>query len=968
MSSDNDIPGGRLWCPHFEYIDERTLRQLFSKVAAVRSKNRELFEFTHRRIEVFRGTSAEDAERWGEERVYQLFSEDELGNFVVVIEGEVGTGKSELCAYLSHQLSDDGRPILHIDKDDDLMSILSERIPEFYREHFDESLPGASEFKQLRDDIKNNPQTVANNATSGALLNLGRQGYETTHSESEEEAIRDFIQEKLQLLVERGEYAREIKFITEGEYSQQEELQVFPDNVPASEAVDAFNNELWREIRDRYNTASLDDVLEYVGNQFSDTRPAIVFEDFAIASMEAEQLRNYMERDKPEDNWDFIVAGTRDSTDVLHTRTAEDRFEFFQTNKRQSKNVLFLDESSAVDFARPYLGYIKAHDNSVQYNRGNGDFELLPAPEGSLCAECGFCDEAFRDLFPFNQPFLRRIYTGLDESQQSPREFIMEIFEVLQEWYEGHVQAPSSATALRRLRNTVSAADDVYEEAEAFADLAKWYGQVDGDEITVDKRFVDAFHLLDNGVPDVIEVTETAVIIPSAGITQSSPDVEPGKRDDESESERSSQSQVQEKTRVEKLIEKHNGLVDSWLENPTEYTATERFIRRGFRDAIDHVTDGFKLYEGTSLEYRLSSQKDPFVYVESDESPDADQILLDRRDFRRSDLRKILRYGIRRVEEPRSADVEALLEKCGTQLMHYGLRWRGKLRTQYLNGEDVFYKRSADFDFTDFVLATYAQLVMLDSPWQRIDAVRINERYSEDAEFTIDPHLDSELSEILSQDEYSHLSSTMDAADHIDEMLGKLLGVSGGSLDVPEIRHRLRQNPPYEVLNKLGRQYIGEIDSRVRFGQNEYLRSIADTMYDVRQALEDVAAHGYNADLVDDILTEFTALDMDRVSELVANLKTYDNVNPDLQQELTKFIEYSQADVDQAVTAAMTADELQDGSIQAQIQAALISMKLSATPIVTQFQEIPIDGASSNGYSGTSLGDRFREVSAYYGS
>ena len=50
-------PASELYCPHLQEVDNRTLQQLFSKVAAVRSQNRELFEFTHRRIEVFQTTS-----------------------------------------------------------------------------------------------------------------------------------------------------------------------------------------------------------------------------------------------------------------------------------------------------------------------------------------------------------------------------------------------------------------------------------------------------------------------------------------------------------------------------------------------------------------------------------------------------------------------------------------------------------------------------------------------------------------------------------------------------------------------------------------------------------------------------------------------------------------------------------------------------------------------------------------------
>lgn len=73
-------------CAHFEVVDEGTLRRLFSKVAAVRSEDYELFQFTHRPMEVFRGTSTA-GEEWEEDRIYQEFSEDRIGNFAVVIEG-----------------------------------------------------------------------------------------------------------------------------------------------------------------------------------------------------------------------------------------------------------------------------------------------------------------------------------------------------------------------------------------------------------------------------------------------------------------------------------------------------------------------------------------------------------------------------------------------------------------------------------------------------------------------------------------------------------------------------------------------------------------------------------------------------------------------------------------------------------------------------------------------------------------
>ncbi|MFP9061975.1 hypothetical protein ACLI4R_15790 [Natrialbaceae archaeon A-chndr2] len=956
-------------CPHFNQIDEETLRRLFSKVAAVRSEDRQLFDFTHRRMEVFRGTNASNAEKWGEERVYRLFSSERVGNFAVVIEGEVGTGKSELCAYLSHRLRDDGRPILHIDKDDDLMSILSERIPRFYEEQFGEELPGASEFKQLRDDIQNIPQAVANNATSGAILNLRSSGYDVSPTDDQEDDIRDFVRGKLQLLVEKGEYAREIKFITKGEYKQRDELQIFQQSVGVEDAVDAFNKELWREVRNRYNTAALDDVLEHVGSEFTDTRPVIIFEDFSITAMEAKKLRNYMERDKGSDNWDFIVAGTRDSTGVLHTQTAEDRFEFFQTNERNSNSVLFLDEDTAVDFVRPYLGYIKSFDESVRYDENDaGELNLKEAPSGSICARCDFCDESFRDLFPFNQTFLYRLYTGLDESQQSPRELIMTIFEVLEEYHEGFVGAPSSASALRSLTNKISAADEVYEDAEEFADFAKWYGTVDrsdgGPVIVIDKRFADAFGLIPedpNELPDQITIDHKSrqVLVAESGASgEVTTTPKPG-------TTKKKETQVEEKSVLEQTIDDHKATIDSWLDSPTDHPETDRYIKSALRDLLEELTDEYRLYEGQPLEYNLSSQKYPFVYPDGTKSPDPDQIVLDRHEFRRSDLRTLVEFGVRRVEKKNTADLEETLRKLGTQLTDYAHQWRQKIIEAYLEDDSVFYKQHARYNFTDFVLASYTHLCLLDSPWTDPTPVNLNDRFESDEEFSVDPQLRKQLKAALPPEDYDHIESAMKYADEIERMMGELLAISSGSLDVPAVRQRMERSEPYDVLTMLGRGYINNIESRVRFGTRKSLKDFAHAMYDVRRELDEISEREFDEATVETVSTELAGVDLDRITDLYESLETYDNVNPDFIEELGKFCRFSQEDIDESVDAATRATDLQGGDRAERIRAALISQKLTAMPVVNQYQNVPLE-INEGGAGKGRLGGRFMEVSDHY--
>jgi hypothetical protein len=140
------------------------------------------------------------------------------------------------------------------------MSLLSEGLPEFYQEHFDEELPGASNFQQLRDDLKTNERSVAAYASSSAILNLRQRGFDVQVGGNEEQ-IQQFIRDRLSLLVEKGEYAREIKFISKQAFKQNDFLQIFEGDRGVTESVTEFNREIWRAIREKYETASLDDVL-----------------------------------------------------------------------------------------------------------------------------------------------------------------------------------------------------------------------------------------------------------------------------------------------------------------------------------------------------------------------------------------------------------------------------------------------------------------------------------------------------------------------------------------------------------------------------------------------------------------------------------------------------------------------------------------------------------------------------------
>jgi len=132
MTTKTEItpPDGSL-CPHYQQLDEELFEDLFSEVAKVRSDRPDLFRFTHRPITVFEKYSGEEREV-SEGEILSKFLEQRQRNLVTIIDGNVGTGKSELCAYLSLELKEAGRDVLHIDKNADLLTIMAEEIPEFY--------------------------------------------------------------------------------------------------------------------------------------------------------------------------------------------------------------------------------------------------------------------------------------------------------------------------------------------------------------------------------------------------------------------------------------------------------------------------------------------------------------------------------------------------------------------------------------------------------------------------------------------------------------------------------------------------------------------------------------------------------------------------------------------------------------------------------------------------------------------
>jgi hypothetical protein len=1002
MSSETaSLTTDDLFCPHFHEKDESDLRSLFSRVAAVRAENPELFWFTHRPIELFQteggvdGPSLESDEEQvvTEDDVYQDFSGSRNKNFAVVIEGEVGTGKSELCVALTHQLENDAdRPILRVDKDTDLMSMLTEDIPDFYQDHFDETLETSSQFKRLEDDIKQRPRMVASQAVYTALLEIGWDGYETSTTPEQEDAIVEFVAERIRdRLVEPRQYGEEPNLVTEQEYEQNSFLQVFDEDPDTFEGhpAEKLSSGFWQALLDQYDTPPLTDLLEEVGEKFKeeygDKRPVAVFEDFSITGMQARQLRNFMERDNPGDNWDFIVAGTRDSTAVLHKRTAEDRFRFYRTNKQNSNQVLFLDDETAVDFIRPYLGYIKHHDGSVRYDRDAGDFTLLDPEPDSLCARCGLCDDSFRDLFPFNQKFIERIYTGLDESEQSPRELIIVVFETVLEYFNGTATCPATASPLNHVTNRVAAHDDVYREAEVFAHVAKWYGDTDryDEYIAVDRAFLEAFGLLPENpaaddLPANIEMLDDHVKIPGVEyIPPEDEETEPGETDEEDEGGDEAGEDEEETeeddeggeggdggglSRVERIINEQSGYVDNWYANPQDesYVETDAYLRTAFTDLLNTLTQDYSLWTDCDLRYNLSRSDDPFVYPSAESSPGPDQIVLDPQDFQRSDIRELLKYGIRSDEADASADEQRILTLVGGQLTEYARQWRAKVREQYIEDTSVYYKYDPPYGFDDFVLAAYAWIVVLDDPWQEVTAATLNERFADGEDYALDTTLETALTDELAPEAQEYIEEFMEYAEAFDALVAERLAVNDSTLDLPRLRRWFSYHDPQDVLSRL-RADPDELSSRVRFDTDTKLVDMVTKAYRMQKSLDQQEDQMQEYTTARTAQDELAGTDMARIHDKVDVLDNYE-VDRSLYESLLQFDSYSQTEVDEVVAASQLCLDTLGTSTQDAIHKMLIEYKLMEHEVIEAFNDIDFETEESS----SSFAPYFQEVSQYY--
>jgi hypothetical protein len=942
-------PDGSL-CPHYQKLDEELFEDLFSEVAKVRSDRPDLFRFTHRPITVFEKYSGEEKEV-SEDEILSKFLEGRRRNLVTIIDGNVGTGKSELCAYLSLELKEAGRNVLHIDKNADLLTIMAEEIPEFYEQvSGGDTLEERDQLKKLRRQVRQHRGLVAKRITSGAMLTIADLESSTVDlTDDQEDDIIDFIEKKITNLAQRGKFATKIEFITvsdeANEIAQYDFLDVF-EGVDDETAAENWNEAIWTAIRQDYGTPTMDTLLAEVAEKL-DERPVLVFEDFSVSALDAERLQEYIEQDSPENTWDFIIAGTQESTRTLETNTAKDRdwIRFYRTNKRDSNQVLFLNEDSAVDFARPFLGYVKNRDNSVRYVDEERKREPCQPVGESICARCTFCDDTFRDVFPFNETFIKRIYKGLPEEEQRPRIFIQTIAKILSAYYHGDVAVPAAWSEIDDVLSNPIVLDneDIYEN-EPLRRLAQWYGaqrEMNSESVvTVDRRFARAFGIDEPELLEEYDITRTEIDGNDALVIPLTEGAIPGGSGGGEEKD--------EKDPIQERYDEARKHIDTWQSDTQSQKASEVdvYIKRGLTDAIDQLTNGFEMLPDGELEVLVGSERHPFTFTDAGPA-EADQIQIDAADFTHPQLLKLLKFGITRDLEPKRADYEGLFDQIGPQLAGYAERWQEHVRDTYLVPKYFYSATHQNRTFEEFVASAYGVLAILSDPGQRVTAERLSSLYTADTQPEMDNVLDEILKDFADREIYDGISNIFDFADSIESLFGNVFAISSNIIDVPRLNEVLESTHPFEIGGSLTKSALEGLPAKVRFNADTHLREIGLQVYRTVRKLDNLPAGDHAEAAPRFVNKQLRGIEMKNVRKITEKLKTYDSVDSEVRENLVAFSRVSDEKIENLLESCTLHEDLdRTGSDSRQQQAHLLGLAIFGHEATTRILALDLEEGS----------------------
>lgn len=471
------------------------------------SKDREAFLTVHLpigRIRVDRELSRSiEKDYIDEQALLQIVTDSRAGqpNRIFVISGETGSGKSELCQWLSYKIAGGKHVPILIARS---MTRLADIVSEVTR-HLGETMPS-----NVREITALMPETVSSTLRAAMYQRLER------------ETVRQRIGldfDKLRTLLDAQEFERLMRRNFEQYVSELKQLEKARtlDLLPEVGFRDTFMKVIqgfrrpgicYEELQqaiveclaEQLNVEDLLERLRRVAQRYAERgqRPVLLIEDITTFQFLHNDLLDYL-YDLSSGNFDVVLGVTtgfeRANAQRIYKsqETSRDRTEARFVLTDEKNETLFLgDRESYIALARSYLRAVRT-------------------PGCENCGPVGRLASSFDgDLYPFNREFLERVYQGLTEdgsSKRTPRLFLTRtLYPALKS-----DQPPSDAIELL----PVTRAQELFSGGAALAPSAqrivRWYGKACRDGVYTPLAIFEAFGV---PLPASVEQAQGYVVLP----------------------------------------------------------------------------------------------------------------------------------------------------------------------------------------------------------------------------------------------------------------------------------------------------------------------------------------------------------------------------------------------------------------------------------------------------------------------
>lgn len=627
-------------------------------------KSREVFEKTHvpiNRIRVHENkefsTWTDESERFVDEQMLlEAVTDSKLkdSNRLFFIVGESGSGKSELCQWLDYQIQDQSDeageeefahdPILiprHVREPAEVLKILTEGVDshKFENAKYLADLPEAGIFRETTGTIINR----FNKADKATVEFLTSDSFEHEVEKNLDKYLRNFDDPDKSLTFEPIEKDELSSLLDQTPHvrHEHENHDIGPDEYLYKEIKRGATEAL----REMLFAGDIKKILCDVDKKYRNRnrRPVLIIEDLTGFTIYDHQIISFFS-DLSTAHFDVIIGVTtgpyqrlidQRHADLASEDTINDRIRarmnLTERTDDGSKTLFLEQENIHIDLARNYLRAIKQESNET--------FDSLPDDITPANIE-----EVFGEwLYPFNEPFLTRIYENLEEDnvkKQTPRIYLnFVIEELLNNANPPFEHAEKLQQRLGVIANPISS-----EYTKPDEPVLKWYGVESDGEYTVDTSIPKVFGIESDGTAPT--VTGPKEICPDCGaqIYDDSKNwicSECGYQPD-GEGDGQSRSDLFEELQNEML---------AWRRGETDFNQTSR-IENGAQRAIRYFYDApnslvrpeCQSSETAYLRWEKGGDKVP-IHVHNGDDPSYTQVVLTQ-DVDEKVLNDLLRIGV----------------------------------------------------------------------------------------------------------------------------------------------------------------------------------------------------------------------------------------------------------------------------------------------------------------------------------